>query len=92
MTSYRISAVCGNDSIIETFGDFSKVLGVAATIGGLLELLGITDVFDFDDEVKALVLPTRKSIEQRMEFNKAQNKALGDLLKRILGPFQDGVI
>ncbi len=92
LTSYRISAVCGNDSIVETFGDFGKVLAVAGTLGGLLELFGITDVFDFDDEVKAMVLPTKASIEQRMEFNQQQNKALSDLLKRILGPFQGGVL
>jgi len=92
LTSYRISAVCGNDSIVETFGDFSKVLAVAGTLGGLLELFGITDVFDFDDEVRSLVLPTKESINRRMEFNKQQNQALADLLKRVLGPFQGGVI
>ena len=92
LTSYRISAVCGNDSIVETFADFGKVLAVAGTLGGLLELFGITDVFDFDDEVRALVLPTKESIRQRQEFNREQNKALADLVKRILGPFQDGVI
>lgn len=92
LTSYRISAVCGNDSIVETFGDFGKVLAVAGTLGGLLELFGITDVFDFDDEVRALVLPTKESINRRMEFNKQQNQALADLLKRVLGPFQGGVI
>ena len=92
LTSYRISSICGNDSIVETFGDFGKVLAVAGTLGGLLELFGITDVFDFDDEVKAMVLPTKKSIEQRMEFNKQQNQDLSDLLKRVLSPFQGGVL
>lgn len=92
LTSYRISSICGNDSIVETFGDFGKVLAVAGTLGGLLELFGITDVFDFDDEVRALVLPTKDSIQRRMEFNKEQNKALSDLLKRVLAPFQGGVI
>lgn len=65
LTSYRISSVCGNDSIVETFGDFGKVLAVAGTVGGLLELLGITDVFDFDDEVRALVLPTKETLRQK---------------------------
>ena len=92
LTSYRISAVCGNDSIVETFGDFGKVLAVAGTLGGLLELFGITDVFDFDDEVKAMVLPTKESINRRMEFNKEQNQALADLLRRVLGPFQGGIL
>lgn len=64
LTSYRISAVCGNDSIVETFGDFGKVLAVAGTVGGLLELLGITDVFNFDDEVNALVLPTKDKLRK----------------------------
>lgn len=88
LTSYRISSVCGDDSIIETFGDFGKVLAVAGTLGGLLELFGITDVFDFDDEVRSLVLPTKEKIQQRNEFNKAQNQAVKDLLMKILAPFQ----
>lgn len=79
LTSYRISAVCGNDSIVETFADFGKVLAVAGTVGGLLELFGITDVFDFDDEVRALVLPTKETLRQKA--------AEGPL--PIVGPLQD---
>ena len=88
LTSYRISSVCGDDSVIETFGDFGKVLAVAGTLGGLLELFGITDVFDFDEEVRSLVLPTKASIEQRMEFNEQQNQAVKNLLMKLLAPFQ----
>jgi hypothetical protein len=87
LTSYRISAVCGNDSIVETFGDFGKVLAVAGTIGGLLELLGITDLFDFDDEVKALVLPTKARLAALRE-KAPPTGPLGDLLKEALKPFQ----
>tara|TARA_B100000579_G_C22354551_1_gene631028 strand:+ start:146 stop:430 length:285 start_codon:yes stop_codon:yes gene_type:complete len=87
LTSYRISAVCGNDSIVETFGDFGKVLAVAGTLGGLLELLGITDVFDFDDEVKGLVLPTKARLAELREKSPPLGP-LGDLLKEALKPFQ----
>ena len=87
LTSYRISAVCGNDSIVETFGDFGKVLAVAGTLGGLLELLGITDVFDFDDEVKGLVLPTKARLAELREKAPPLGP-LGDLLKEALKPFQ----
>jgi hypothetical protein len=87
LTSYRISAVCGNDSIVETFGDFGKVLAVAGTLGGLLELLGITDVFDFDDEVKGLVLPTKAKLADLREKAPPLGP-LGDLLKEALRPFQ----
>ena len=86
--SYRIAAITGNDSVIETFADFGKVLAVAGTFGGLLELFGITDVFDFDDEVRAQVLPTKAYLQERREFNEAQNKAVKDLIMQLLAPFQ----
>lgn len=52
LTSYRIQAVSGKDGVVEAFSDTTKMLGVLATLGALLELMGITDVFDFDAKIK----------------------------------------
>ena len=85
--SYRIQAITGKDSVVEVFSDFGKVLAVAGTFGGLLELFGITDLFDFDDEVKALVLPTKAKLAQLRDMAPPTGP-LGDLLKELLSPFQ----
>ena len=85
--SYRIQAITGEDSVVEVFSDFGKVLAVAGTIGGLLELLGVTDQFDFDDDVKALVLPTKAKL-QALRDRAPPTGPLGDLLKELLSPFQ----
>ena len=64
-TSYRIDAISGNDSLVEVLGDGTKVLGALGTIGALLELLGITDIFDFDDDLKAVVIENIEKIADR---------------------------
>lgn len=87
LTSYRIKAVAGEDGVVEALSDFGKVLAVAGTIGGLLELLGITDLFDFDDEVRGLVLPTKAKLATLRE-KAPPTGPLGDLLKEALKPFQ----
>lgn len=87
LTSYRIKAVAGEDGVVEALSDFGKVLAVAGTLGGLLELLGITDLFDFDDEVRGLVLPTKAKLAALRE-KAPPTGPLGDLLKEALKPFQ----
>lgn len=52
LTSYRIQAISGKDGVVEAFSDTTKVLGILATLGALLELLGVTDVFNFDQKIK----------------------------------------
>lgn len=66
-TSYRIDAISGNDSLVEVLGDGTKVLGALGTIGALLELLGITDIFDFDDDLKAVVIENKEKIADRIK-------------------------
>ena len=87
LTSYRIKAVSGENGVVDAFSDFGKVLKVAATVGGLLELFGITDLFDFDDEVRGLVLPTLGKL-QELKDKRPPTGPLGDLLKELLQPFQ----
>ena len=52
LTSYRIQAISGKDGVVEAFSDTTKVLGILATLGALLELLGVTDAFNFDQKIK----------------------------------------
>ena len=67
VTSYRIDAMTGNDSVFETLGDSDKVLAALATLGALLELFGITDIFDFDDDLRAKVLVIIRRIRKNAE-------------------------
>lgn len=67
VSSYRISAFSGNDSLVEVLGDGSKVLAAVGTIGALLELAGITDVFDFDEALRDEILQARQSIEEKIK-------------------------
>ena len=75
-TSYRIKAVCGDNGVIDDFGDISKVLGFLSVIGGLLELLGITDIFDFDDEVKAQVMEAADKVKENAKQGKYNDEII----------------
>lgn len=61
-TSYRIDSISGNDSIVEVMADTGKIIAALGTLGAILELLGITDVFDFDDDAKAQVMEVKEKI------------------------------
>jgi hypothetical protein len=63
-TSYRIRAITGNDGLLDDFTDMTQILGLLSVIGGLLELLGITDIFDFDDDVKAQVMEAVDKVKE----------------------------
>tara|TARA_R110000824_G_scaffold237307_2_gene426087 strand:- start:227 stop:595 length:369 start_codon:yes stop_codon:yes gene_type:complete len=65
-TSYRIRAITGDDGVLDDFSDMSKVLALLGVLGGLLELFGITDVFDFDNEIKASVMETGDSVKEKL--------------------------
>ena len=82
-TSYRIDAISGNDSIVEVLGDGSKVLAALGTIGALLELMGITDVFDFDDEMKAKVMDTKEKVKEKAKEKATDPQFLFDLWKAV---------
>lgn len=88
--SYRLEAITGKDSFVETFSDSSKLLGVLGTIGLFLELLGITDVFNFDDELMAKGDEIKKKVIEKAKENARENVEEGmnpvDLLLRILTP------
>ena len=82
-TSYRIDSISGNDSLVEVFSDTGKLIGALAGVGALLELLGITDVFDFDDDAKALVMEVKGKIADKIK-ERAKSDPVGlwaDVLK-----------
>ena len=80
-TSYRIDAISGNDSLVELLSDTGKVVAVLGTIGALLELLGITDVYDFDDDAKALIMEIREKIDKKTQEKATDPNFLFELFK-----------
>ena len=42
--------------------EIGKIIAALGTLGAILELLGITDVFDFDDDAKAQVMEVKEKI------------------------------
>ena len=66
-TSYRIDAISGNDSVVEVLGDGTKIIAALGTLGAILELLGITDIFDFDDDLKAQIMPIKDKVEEKIK-------------------------
>ena len=79
-TSYRIRAITGDDGVLDDFSDMGKVLSLLGVIGGLLELLGITDIFDFDAEIKAQVMEAGDNIKDNAKKGE-YNDTLLNLLK-----------
>jgi len=80
-TSYRIDAISGNDSMVELLADGSKILAALGTLGALLELLGITDVFDFDDDMKAAIIPIKEKFEEKVKEKATDPSFWSEVLK-----------
>lgn len=85
VTSYRIDAISGNDSLVEVLADGGKVIAALGTIGAILELLGITDVFDFDDALRAQVDQVKDRVKDRVKEKGTDPAFLAELFK--LTPF-----
>lgn len=84
-TSYRMSAFSGNDSVVEVLGDGTKVIAALATLGALLELAGITDVFDFDEALKEKVDEVKEGIKEKIKDKATDPRSIEYLFK--LSPF-----
>ena len=84
-TSYRISAFSGNDSLVEVLADGPKVLGALATIGAMLELAGITNLFDFDEALKEKVDEVKESIKEKIKDKATDPSSLEYLFQ--MSPF-----
>ena len=94
LTSYRIQAISGKDGVVEAFSDTTRVLGLLATIGALLELLGITNQFNFDQKIKDEIKQIKNQIliNDFEERERRANSILGgvenilrDVLQNISG-------
>lgn len=78
--SYRIQAMTGTDSVVEVLADTGKVIAALGSIGALLELLGITDVFDFDDDARAQVMEIKDRILKKVEEKATDPSTLAEFL------------
>jgi len=83
--SYRMSAFSGNDSLVEVLGDGTKVIAALGTIGALLELAGITNLFDFDDALQEKVDEVKESIKDKIKDKATDPRSLEYLFK--MSPF-----
>jgi len=82
--SYRIESLAGNDGILNELGSVDNVIGKLAVAGFLLELFGITDIFDFDDEAKAKASNIKDKILENEKQAIANNKARADAENRFV--------
>ena len=84
VTSARITSLAGDDGILNELGSVDNVIGKLAVAGFLLELFGITDIFDFDDDAKAKAGKIKDRIieneKQAIQNNKARAQAENDLV------------
>ena len=77
--SYRIESLAGENGILDELSSVDNIIGKLATIGFLLELFGITDVFDFDDNAIAKAKEIKDKIVRNEKDAVAANKARADL-------------
>ena len=89
-TSYRIEAITGKDSIVETLSDGTKIVGMLGTIGLILELLGITDVVNIDNDLQAKGQEIKEKIKENAKqaaVENADRRLNGEaIIKTILTP------
>jgi len=77
-TSYRIQSLAGNNGIIDELASVDNIIGKLATIAFLLELFGITDIFNFDNEAIAKAKEIKDKIVENEKQAVANNKARAD--------------
>lgn len=94
-TSVRITSLAGDDGILNELGSVDNVVGKLAVVGFLLELFGITDIFDFDDDAKAKAITIKDKIlaneKLAIERRQAVSEAERDIIARVLDTLE-GII
>lgn len=65
--SARITSVAGEDGVLNEFGSVKDVTQKLAIIGLFLELLGITDIFNFDDDARAEAFEIISRVDERIK-------------------------
>ena len=94
-TSARITSLAGDDGILNELGSVDNVVGKLAVVGFLLEVFGITDIFDFDDDAKAKAITIKDKIlaneKLAIERRQAVSEAERDIIARVLDTLE-GII
>lgn len=85
VTSVRIKSIAGEDGILQELQYGEQLVGKLAAIGFLLELLGVTDIFDFDDDAKAKAMEIKGKVEGNVQDAIARNELEGVGVSKILG-------
>ena len=67
VTSARITSIAGEDGVLNEFNSIKDVTKKLAIIGLILELLGITDIFNFDDEARAEAFEIISRVDKRIK-------------------------
>ena len=88
-------SVAGNDGILDELGSIDNITAKLAVIGFVLELLGITDLANFDDDGRVKAYNILQRVSQRAEekgVTFAAGEATLDTLIEILslGRFDTG--
>jgi len=94
-TSARITSVSGDNGILDELGSIDNITAKLAVIGFILELLGITDLANFDDDgrVKAYNILSRinERAEERGVASAAGQATLDTIIEILsLGRFDTG--
>ena len=66
-TSTRINSLAGDNGILDELGSIDNITAKLAVIGFILELLGITDLANFDDDGRVKAYEIISSIKERAD-------------------------
>ena len=93
--SARITSIAGDNGILDELGEIDNITAKLAALGFVLELLGITDLFNFDDDGRAKAFEIIQRVSKNAEekgVTIAAGKATIDTLVEILslGKFDTG--
>ena len=89
--SYRIESLAGEDGVLNELGSVDNVIGKLAVVGFVLELFGITDIFDFDDDAKAKAMNIKEKIIQNEKDAVAARQAISDAERDLIDRFLGGL-
>lgn len=89
--SYRIESLAGEDGVLNELGSVDNVIGKLAVVGFVLELFGITDIFDFDDDAKAKAMNIKEKIVQNEKDAVAARQAISDAERDLIDRFLGGL-
>ena len=89
--SYRIESLAGEDGVLNELGSVDNVIGKLAVVGFVLELFGITDIFDFDDDAKAKAMNIKVKIVQNEKDAVAARQAISDAERDLIDRFLGGL-